>query len=288
MSKLFRRVGFGLLITMILCFVIDMVLEEWRYQNAKDTLNKDISTASFYALTSQNEYFGSNGFVVLPDGSHLEIANAYDTAEYGNYINTLANSGDEYLELSSMVLADIDFSASPYSVGEIHRSYNPAQLNLAFMNEDFIKYLFENCIKQALQNKGREDCNSIVLNNVDVNINFTLENLSPEVIRSIYGNDDTISDLFSSLSIVRFREISEVLSKSRRVPKYEVDFIVSYSYCTGGYFNSRGSINSNWFHRDTDNNFVTPDDVSHYGVKENQLKYPEETVTFHREYTVIS
>lgn len=287
MHKLFTKVAFGILGVVLLSILIDLTIETINEKEAKNQLNKDIMTASFYSLSSQNEYFGSGGTVSLPDGTYLHITDPYSTDEYKYYVSSLANSGDEYLELSSMVLGNIDFSTSPYNVNSINTSYNPAQLNLAYMNESFIQYLFENSLKRIIVDKGNEGNNHIVIDDVKVNVNFNLERLSPEIIRSIYGNDDTIADLFSSLSIIRFREISEVLSKSRLVPKYTVEFKVDYSYCTTGYYNSRASITSNWFHR-TSGTFVTNDDVDDYLVKPNQIKYDSETVTITREYAVVS
>lgn len=264
MEHLFRRSIITIFALIAITVLLDVVYENYRYREASQTVAEYAYTSSSFSLSTQDMYF--------EDTSYKSNGN------YINYLNTLHSSSNAYLTLCADML-------QKSLAGAVAVEVVPANFNLAFLDETFTEDQFKSCMDKLIQ--GYRDADvycPFVIDNIDVTTSYSIRVLSPEILRSIYGNEEDILSYFGGLDAIRYEKLMDALKKDRGVPCYEVTYSIDYSYCTSGFY-SGWVTNSGWFSRAT--NKVTATDVANFNVKPDQQKYASENITFKRVYNVF-
>lgn len=272
------RISLCLLFVAILTIMLDIGYDIVLSNNCIKTLKRQIMLDTYYCNSMQDEYFSPDnirmGNIVelrVPGSTSFVCPSPYTTTAYSNFINELSASGDSYLQLCAGVLKD--------ATGVPNPDYSPAQLNLAYVDENVYQEMFERYLKYTIGNSLQGYKNHIIIDNVSTTVTPHYVRYSPEVLRSIYGNDEQLIDIFKDLDIARYEQLASILTKDRVLPCYTITITVNATFVSQGYFNSREANQfSTWF-RTTRNNYTTLAEQTEYNVEADQLKWALDPIT---------
>lgn len=266
-----------ILVTVFLFSIfVDILIDLTEKKDSATRLMRQMNYAAQYTTTIQEEYFENSGtggttHITLPAAggttTNIILPSPFNTASYLNYLTDMSATSDEYLQLCVGLLdGDTDSTGNRYT---------PAMFNLAYIDEDLVRNVFTEYLTYLVKTNFNGLSNQIILNNVTVTVTPSYTRYSPEVLRSIYGNDDTISNLFDNLDSSRYTHIDSVLSKDRLLPSFSIDVGVDYTYVSKAVVQSR-AINEDSMFANGRNNYPTAAEVAQFEVSPNYLKYPME------------
>lgn len=232
------------LVSVIVAYMIgSFVYDTYRAFEANKNMERYIDIASNASLVSSNNVYNR--------ASSEKMFN-YDS--YTNYINSLYSSNDEFL----MFCADVMTSERDkllYS-DATDLAITPSSLTLAYV--DYNELVSE--FKLAMQAMLEAD-NSFLRGSVYIDwsrVKITVNNetdpkaispqfitLSPDVSRSIYGSELSLTKLFGDkLDADRYKTFESLFTSERQIPVYYISYEVPYYYCTQSPFFNVTSLNS--------------------------------------------
>lgn len=272
------RISVCLFLVAILTIMLDIGYDIVLSNECMKTLKRQVMLDTYYCNSMQEEYFSQDNFrmgnlveLSVPGSSAFYCQSPYATPAYSDFIDELSTSGDSYLTLCAGILKDASGVPNP--------NYSPAQLNLAYIDENVYQEMFERYLKYTISNSLQGYKNHIIIDNVSTTVTPHYIKYSPEVLRSIYGNDEQLIDIFKDLDIARYEQLASILTKDRVLPCYTVTITVNATFVSQGYFNSREANQFSSLFRTTRNNYTTPAEQVEYNVAVDQLKWALDPIT---------
>lgn len=285
--KNFAKVLRTILIVFMLSVATALVVEYSRIRETEKTMVMLARIAGNYALTASQdagELTGSNRTNAY--GNRVRM---YNRSEYGSYLDQLdlasaaaESAGDSTLRFAYEILkADYDRAVAASggaSALDEYLQYTPIAFNLPYISTDMLNDCYEDAMLQMVRNykcKGtpsvfvaddtltgsfRTSSGELRIVEIDDHspvydagagtIGFNLIELTPELIRSIYGDENYYLDTFEAI----FRELDRDLYEELRlanfdmtsgsttyIPQYNITFTTPYYYITSSFlFNFGG------------------------------------------------
>lgn len=279
--KNFVKILRTIVIVFLLLIASALVIEYSRIRETEKTMIMLSRIAGNYALTASQdagELTGDSRVNKL--GNQVEM---YKRTEYGMYLGQLnmassaaESAGDPTLRFAYEILkADFD-RAVTVSGGatylDEYLQYTPIAFNLPYISAEMLEECYEDAMLQMVRDyKCKGTPSAFVAEDtslgsfrtshgtfdiVEINdhtpaydagtniIGFNLVELTPELIRSIYGNEDYYSDTFEAI----FRELDTDMYEELRlinfdavsgsttyIPQYNITFTTPYYYITSSF-----------------------------------------------------
>lgn len=274
----FTSVLQSIVIVALLSIILSLVFEYSRIRETEKTMIMFSRIAGNYALTASQdagELTGDNR--VTGAGSRIRM---YDRVEYDAYLTQLSTAsaaaeaaGDPTLKFAYEILRADYNKAVAVSGGSTHLDeylqYTPIAFNLPYISTRMLEECYEDAMLQMVRNyKCKGAPSAFVANDnhigsfrmstgdfniVDVDdhtpaydagnsiVGFNLVELTPELVRSIYGNEnyyaDTFEAIFRELDLEKYEELRLVnfdvtSGTTTYIPQYTITFTSPYYYIT--------------------------------------------------------